>query len=726
MSFNTATPPHPLASKRLMRFGQDVAPTPVAGPPTSTSLEQLPPPPPNSFAQPLTIDTFNQSIRSIQTVQPQPPDLFLRSATTRRHLVSSAVALRNMLRGAPSQDYDLSNSEDMALRGATLTIAGLGGMMAGSRLKALNNVIGVTSWLGSMSLIPIGLDALVRARTGVNTSRRYLSSYPVGDENRQAVKPIASDPNYIPLQALTADEHRAIAARTSRLYDENPQDTEKAYLHKIVSQRNAALALVAGGTPLLASMISDVVQEPLKRLLWNFGFQQDVRAIRRLSQQSPEKVHSALMGRTHRLVERTVANQDGSWLATWWRQMTQPRWWISINTKQNPITNNLPSKMAIKTVIPWRRPWNPVFETKNGQKITGNHLFQFPQESWRRIQEHLLSLDRHDRKKLAQFLEFQDNMLVDKEVQLRQTMFETYRVVRYNVLKTMEKVLKETSLSHQEQQEQFKALEGILRHQKDVLMGQKSTRRWLGSPEKVEEFLNNLEQRLSEPILKERIQHLKREWILDPANQSLGHYRRLEKQVSNRFLNARSTIFHMQNLLTLLQHREELIQNNIIPKKPGAYEALVRLTAENPTLPNLKHWIDHREDTPLKQVLGGWIEHHPTVSGIRVGQLATDLSMTDVTLQKTIMHLMDDQRLYNAPRMQFASAFERVGKTPASLITQALQEAWITTRWKTISYGIALTGALGATAYVMLGMRAPKPDTPQIAPPPKRPQPIPS
>ncbi|MFM7469425.1 MAG: hypothetical protein ACKO37_08005, partial [Vampirovibrionales bacterium] len=142
------------------------------------------------------------SIHSIQTVQPEAPDWLLRGKHLKRNLVSSVHATQKVMSGQASNDYDLANTSDTMQRAATLGIATLGGLASGSKTAMLDFFVGTASWLGMMSALPIMVDWLVHARTGFNTAGRYMASYPVGDENRQAVKPIAMDPNYIPLVGI--------------------------------------------------------------------------------------------------------------------------------------------------------------------------------------------------------------------------------------------------------------------------------------------------------------------------------------------------------------------------------------------------------------------------------------------------------------------------------------------------------------------------------------------
>jgi hypothetical protein len=652
------------------------------------------------------------SIQSIQTVQPEAPDRLLRGKHLARNLTSTYHAWHKVANGQASNDYDLANSSDTMQRASTLGIATLGGLASGSKVSMIDFFVGTAAWLGMMSAVPIAVDWLVKVRTGFNTAGRYMASYPVGDNNRKAIKPIALDPNYIPLAGIPKPDLDKLQRKVVAPDEENPGDALKHYTHQIASQRNALLATVAGSTPVFASIFADRISPKVQKLLAQF---QDAQLKRQWKEvikyeQGTSNLTSRAVSLAYHRIDRAVGDHPDSQLTRWWQRLMKPSWpvgwWRATKDPSKlALTHYLDVKPAWK--MSWLTPWKPKLILPQGKLLDEKILFGPQSTVWRAVVDTLMTLSPTKRETLAGYLAHKDLTLVALQRDNAEILFHTGKQLRQNSQKKLEKLVQQLGLTSEEETQWLTTLGKMLEKKTLLPSGGRYYQSWRFDLHAFEQHLQNLKQMVKEPDQKLWVEQLIHHMVIDPHKQSFGGLVDAESLLSRRVMNARATIAHLQNILTLIHHKPQ-VESLLRLDRPEQFQSLLQQSSEGVSLNQIKHLTDTHQSESLERVLGGWVKHFPFIEGKRLGQLERDLEARGKSFPSAILSRMDDDRLFKAGTMQFSQAFERLGKNPVQLIQESLQETWVTQRWKGSMYSLAAMATAFSAMYVALAMRPPK------------------
>ncbi|MFM7469862.1 MAG: hypothetical protein ACKO37_10220, partial [Vampirovibrionales bacterium] len=491
-----------------------------------------------------------------------------------------------------------------------------------------------------------------------------------------------------------------------------PSDALKRYTHQIASQRNALLACFTGTTPVFASIFADRVspkvqtglaqlQAKLVRFQWKQAMTQEA---------NKENVLSRAVALAYQQVDRAVGDHPDSRLTHWWQRLIKPNWPVGWWRANNDVSKlSIAHFLGLKPQIPQTllTPWQPKLTLNQGTVLDEKAIFGTPSALWRSVSDTLKTMSPERRETLASYLNQKDLDLVKLQRENADMLFHTGKHLRKNSQQKLATFIRQLGLSEKEETQWIESLAGMLDKKSLVPSGGRYYQQWEFDLQAFEQHLKALKTLAKEPSQKQWVDQLIHHMVMDPQKQSFGGLHDAERLLSRRVMNARATIAHVQNMLTLIHHQPK-VEKLMGFSRPEQFQALLHQATEGVSLGQIKYLADTHQSQAIEQILGGWIKLFPFIGGKRLGQLERDLESRNKSFASAILSRMDDDRLFKASTMQFSQAFERLGKNPVQLIQESLQESWVTQRWKGSMYSLAaLATALSAT-YVTFAMRPPK------------------
>jgi hypothetical protein len=216
-----------------------------------------------------------------------------------------------------SKDHMMARLDDTTRALGVAGIAGLGSLGVNQPGASLPLWLGGASWLGAMAITPQVINTTIRMKTGVNLNSQYMSSN--GD-----IRPLFQDPNYLVTHVIPVDTRIKLAKQLGIPVD-HPDGLEllQAKLKQISVQGHTWWMLMAGmATPVLASLICDRLETPLKGVLtdyrqWNV---QRTQLLPALASKKPEAIAKAVQATFQTAVG---TGTDVTPLSRWWQQMPQ-------------------------------------------------------------------------------------------------------------------------------------------------------------------------------------------------------------------------------------------------------------------------------------------------------------------------------------------------------------------------------------------------------------------
>ncbi|MEB3205733.1 MAG: hypothetical protein VKK59_00120 [Vampirovibrionales bacterium] len=170
--------------------------------------------------------------------------------------IQSAQTIVDAAKGTPMHDPQMAQLSDTLKRASSLMIAGLISGNALGRPFAMRELIGFASWYAAMASTPKLRDIFTNIRAAVPMGLNYHTM-----EKDQ--KRVFEESDHIPHHLLPEALKRRISARLGDSPD-NVEDT----MQKIATQAETAWLLAAGPmTPVLASAMAHVTQNPIERAL---------------------------------------------------------------------------------------------------------------------------------------------------------------------------------------------------------------------------------------------------------------------------------------------------------------------------------------------------------------------------------------------------------------------------------------------------------------------------
>ena len=212
--------------------------------------------------------------------------------------------------GEPARDYNMARTQDTLLKAGGAALATLAALGSGSLIFGLKEVLGVATWFGlGMTVPPLVIDKVFKAKTGVNFQQNYSTSYNV--EERES---LYNDPQYLPLHLLSDEQLHAIGDKAGIDRNLSLEDYKRDVRHEIqktIAQRDALWMLTAGGmTPLLTAGIAHLAEPVVERVVLPAR-----QAINKLPLMLSGGTPQALGG----YADGLVGDHADSLLAQWWR-----------------------------------------------------------------------------------------------------------------------------------------------------------------------------------------------------------------------------------------------------------------------------------------------------------------------------------------------------------------------------------------------------------------------
>ncbi|MDX2084377.1 MAG: hypothetical protein SFZ03_03195 [Candidatus Melainabacteria bacterium] len=169
----------------------------------------------------------------------------------------AAKTLHQGIQGKNLADYPLGVTDGMFRRVGSVGLAVLAALGSNSRIAGVNELVGVSTWLFSMWVVPRVLNGLFMAKTGFNMLSEYVSTQ--GSRKR-----LTESQQYMPISLIDPESIDQFAERM-RIPQADRKRLVRQKIQSLTAQFNSLWMLVAGfATPLLAGGLGHLAENTLR------------------------------------------------------------------------------------------------------------------------------------------------------------------------------------------------------------------------------------------------------------------------------------------------------------------------------------------------------------------------------------------------------------------------------------------------------------------------------